>query len=204
MQMGFHFDQTLCTGCYTCIVACKDWHDVPAGPASWMRLKTIEKGKYPDLFIANMIYPCFHCSEPACVSACPAGAISKREKDGIVIVDIGACLGKDACGDCLEACPYESPQFGSEVNAKMQKCDFCIDRIEEGKKPICVDACPMYALDCGPIKELEQKYGKIREAEGFIYSEKLTPSVIFKPKKDSKSRAVQKIVMAPSDSSKSM
>ena len=44
MQMGFYFDQTLCTGCYTCIVACKDWHDVPAGPASWMRLKTVEKG----------------------------------------------------------------------------------------------------------------------------------------------------------------
>jgi anaerobic dimethyl sulfoxide reductase subunit B (iron-sulfur subunit) len=36
MQLAFYFDQTRCTGCYTCVVACKDWHDIPAGPASWM------------------------------------------------------------------------------------------------------------------------------------------------------------------------
>ncbi|MEE8174036.1 MAG: 4Fe-4S binding protein [Dehalococcoidia bacterium] len=34
--MAFYFDQTRCTGCYACSVACKDWDDVPAGPASWM------------------------------------------------------------------------------------------------------------------------------------------------------------------------
>jgi len=51
MQMGFYFDQTRCTGCFTCVVACKDWHDVPPGPASWMRVTTVEKGKYPDLFV---------------------------------------------------------------------------------------------------------------------------------------------------------
>jgi anaerobic dimethyl sulfoxide reductase subunit B (iron-sulfur subunit) len=39
MQLAFYFDQTRCTGCYTCAVACKDWHDVPAGPASWMRVE---------------------------------------------------------------------------------------------------------------------------------------------------------------------
>ena len=197
MQMGLYFDQTMCTGCYTCIVACKDWHDVPAGPASWMRLKTIEKGKYPDPFVANMVNLCFHCAEPACVSACPAGAITKREQDGVVVVDREACLGKDDCGDCLEACPYKSPQFGVEKNALMQKCDLCLDRLEESKKPICVDGCPMRALDSGPIEELRAKYGDAREAEGFVYSDKLKPSVIFKPKIDSKGRAVQKIVVAP-------
>ena len=196
MQVGFYFDQRLCTGCYACIVACKDWHDVPAGPASWMRLKTVEKGK-SDLFVANIINPCFHCSEPACVSACAAGAISKREQDGIVIVDSDACLGRDDCGDCLEACDYRSPQFGAEDNAKMQKCDLCLDRLDEGKKPICVDACPMHALDCGPIEELEKKYGKIREAEGFVHSKKLNPSIVFSPKEDAKGLAVQQIAMAP-------
>ena len=197
MQMGLYFDQTLCTGCYACIVACKDWHDVPAGPASWMRLKTVEKGKYPDLFVAHMINPCFHCSEPACISACTAGAISKREQDGIVVIDGDACLGRDDCGDCLEACLYKSPQFGAEDNAKMQKCDLCLDRLEEGKKPICVDGCPVRALDCGPIEELRAKYGDVREAEGFIYSDKLNPSIVFKPKNDIKGLAVQKIAMAP-------
>ena len=95
MQMGFYFDQTRCTGCFTCIVACKDWNDVDAGPASWRRVTTIEKGKYPDLFVAFLSVACHHCVKPSCVSACPVNAITKREQDGVVVVDREACLGKD-------------------------------------------------------------------------------------------------------------
>ena len=183
MQWGFYFDQTRCVGCYTCVVSCKDWHDVPAGPASWIRVKTLEKGKYPDLFVAFLVATCLHCFKPNCVSACPVNAIVKREQDGIVMVDMETCLGK-SCQLCLESCPYDAPQFGAEENAKMQKCDLCMERWTEGKKPICVDACPMRALDAGPIEELRAKYGDIREAEGFVYSEDLAPSIIFKPRKD--------------------
>lgn len=182
MQLAFYFDQTRCTGCYTCVVACKDWHDIPAGPASWMRVRTIERGEYPDLFLAYLCHHCYHCAEPACVPACPQGAISKREEDGIVIVDGDACLGRDKCRMCLDACPYGAPQFGDEDNARMQKCDLCLDRWAEGKKPVCVEGCPMRALDAGPIEEMEAKYGSIREAEGLEYDEKLRPSVIYKPK----------------------
>ncbi|TET57797.1 MAG: dimethyl sulfoxide reductase subunit B, partial [Dehalococcoidia bacterium] len=41
--------------------------------------------------------------------------------------------------------PLEAPQFGSEENARMQKCDLCVDRWGQGKKPVCVDGCPMWA-----------------------------------------------------------
>ncbi|MBI2830769.1 MAG: 4Fe-4S dicluster domain-containing protein [Chloroflexi bacterium] len=182
MQLAYYFDQTRCTGCYTCTVACKDWHDVPAGPASWMRVTAIEKGKYPNPFLAYLASPCFHCAEPACVPACPVNAITKRKEDGIVVVDREKCLGKDECQLCLEACSYKVPQFGAEENAKMQKCDFCLDRWAEGKQPICVAGCPMRALDAGPIEEMQAKYGQAREAEGFAYAEDLKPSVVFKPK----------------------
>lgn len=182
MQLAFHFDQTRCTGCYTCVVACKDWHDVPAGPASWMRVITIERGKYPTPFLAYMISPCYHCADPACVVACPVNAISEREQDGIVVVDGEACLGKDNCQLCLEVCPYEAPQFGAEDNAKMQKCDLCIERWQEGKKPICVEGCPTRALDAGPMGEMKAKYGEVKKATGFTYNEKLKSSVIFTPK----------------------
>jgi len=170
---------------------------VPAGPASWLRVKTVEKGKYPDLFVAFLPLTCYHCLQPACIPACPVGAISKRDEDGIVIVDRNVCLGKDNCQLCLEACPYDAPQFGCEEDTKMQKCDLCVDRWRGGKKPVCVEACPMWALDAGPIDELRAKYGDVRGAEGFVYSEGLSPSVTFKPKEDAKGLVPQKILISP-------
>ena len=188
-----YIDQNRCMGCFACIVACKDWHDVPAGPVSWIRLKTIEKGKFPNLFVAFLPTTCYHCENPECVSVCPAEAITKRDEDGIVIVDREACLGKDDCGMCLDACPYDAPQFGAEENAKMQKCNLCVDRWAEGKKPVCVSSCPMEALDAGPIDELRAKYADVRETVGFTFSESLVPSITFKQKKDTKSLVDQKI-----------
>jgi len=196
LQIGFYFDQTRCTGCFTCVVACKDWHDVPAGPTSWIRILTLEKGKYPNLFVSFLRISCYHCLEPACVSACSANAITKRKQDGVVIVDKEKCLGQK-CGLCLESCPYNAPQFRDEADAKMEKCDFCIERLAGSKKPICVDACPMRALDAGPMEELQIKYGNIREAEGFVYSNCCIPSIIFKPKKDTKNLDVKKQVYSP-------
>ncbi len=61
--------------------------------------------------------------------------------------------------------------------------DLCLERLEQGKQPICVEACPMYALDAGPLDKLKAKYGDMVEAEGFHYSERFKPSVIFKPKR---------------------
>ncbi len=197
MQMGFYFDQTRCTGCFTCIVACKDWHDVPAGPAAWRRVTTIEKGKYPDLFVAFLATSCYHCADPLCMKVCPVNAISKG-KDGVMSVDRELCQGKEQCGGlCLDACAYEAPQFGAEDNAKMQMCNFCPDRLAEGKKPICVAGCPMRALDSGPIEELRAKYGDLKDAEGFVCSASLKPSIVFKPRKDAKDRPVQRVEVVP-------
>ena len=101
MQLSFYFDQTRCMGCYTCVVACKDWNDVPPGPASWRRVLTLEGGKFPNPFAARLTTSCYHCAEPACVYACPADAISKREEDGIVVVDREKCRGRDHCGHAV-------------------------------------------------------------------------------------------------------
>ena len=182
MQMGFFFDQTRCTGCFTCSVACKDWHDIPAGPANWRRVIEIVRGEFPNVFVAYFMTGCWHCADPSCITTCPVDAISKRGEDGVVVVDQERCLGKDNCDMCLKACVYEAPQFGAEQNAKMQKCNFCIDRLAEGKDPICVTACPMRALDAGPLDQLVAKYGGTRNAEGFTYSAEISPCVVFRPK----------------------
>lgn len=46
------FDQTRCIGCFTCCVACKDWHDIPAGSAHWRRVIPLEEGEFSQLFLA--------------------------------------------------------------------------------------------------------------------------------------------------------
>ncbi len=99
------------------------------------------------------------------------------------MVEAGRCL--NCAGHlCKDVCPYSAPQFANEEKAKMQKCDMCFDRWGEGKKPICVEACPPRALDAGLLEELETKYGTIRDAVGFVYSEVVRPSIVNKPKKD--------------------
>ena len=123
MQIGFYFDQTRCTGCSACRVACKDWNDIPAGPENWMRVLYTEKGKFPKPFVSYMVAPCWHCAEPVCATACPVDAITKRAEDGIVLVDSDVCLGNKECDvKCLKACPYDAPQFGPDEGAKMRKC----------------------------------------------------------------------------------
>lgn len=179
-QMAFYFDQTRCIGCYTCVIACKDWNDTDL---DWRKVLSIEKGKFPNPFVAYLSISCLHCEKPSCITACPVNAITKRREDGIVVVNQKECLGKNVCGiPCKEACPYRIPEASEESNMKMQKCNFCLDRLTEGKQPICVAACLTKALDYGPIEDLKKKYGQIQEAEGFTYDKNVKPSIVFKPK----------------------
>ncbi len=183
MQVGFYFDQTRCTGCSACRVACKDWNDIPAGPENWMRVHYTEKGEFPHPFVSYMIAPCWHCLEPVCADACPVDALSKRPEDGIVVVNSETCLGKAECDvKCLKACPYDAPQFGPEDDAKMRKCNFCIDRYLEGKLPDCIEACPVRALEAGTLSKMEAKHGNNKEAVNFKYSKRTKPAVVIKAK----------------------
>ena len=180
MQIGFYFDQSRCVGCHACAVACKEWHGISAGYASFRRVHTIEVGKFPNVFVSHLSLSCMHCIQPKCVPACPNNAVIKRGTDGIVVVDHASCMSK--CGLCLDACPYQSPQFGDSTVEVMQKCDLCLDRIIEKMKPICVEACPLRALDVGPMEELERMYGTARTAIGFSDSKNTEPCIVFNPR----------------------
>ena len=98
MQRGIYFDQDRCTGCFACSVACKDLHDTPAGPANWMQIHYREAGNFPDLFVSHQAAPCYHCDNPVCAFVCPNDAITKREDDGVVVVDREKCRGPEPCG----------------------------------------------------------------------------------------------------------
>lgn len=182
-QIAFYFDQTRCTGCSACRVACKDWHDIPPGPENWMRIHYFEQGIFPHVHVSYLAAPCWHCEAPVCIPACPVQAIHKRKEDGIVLVNRQTCIGNEQCDEkCRKACPYKAPQFGSSPGAKMGKCDYCLDRFEKGKTPNCVEACPVRALDAGSLSELKRKYGDVTTAEGFKYARHVKPAVVFRPK----------------------
>jgi len=168
-QYGFYYDAERCIQCRTCELACKSTNDTEPG-IRWRRVIEAWNGKYPDVKRIFFSLACMHCEEPACAAACTAGAITKRAKDGIVVVDKEKCNG---CQDCFAACPFGVPQFGAD--GKMQKCDYCLSA---GRKPACVESCPADAIYAGTIKELmkiaaEKKAVAARKMEGIT-----RPSVI--------------------------
>ena len=187
MQLGFFFDQTRCSGCLTCVIACRQWHSIDHDITKWRRVETIEEGSFPNLRVSFLSLSCLHCQNCPCISSCPTLAITKREQDGVVLVDPNKCVGGLSCGQCREVCPYGMPQFNPEQESKMEKCNFCSDRLAQGKRPICVEACPMGALDSGPLDELLKRHEDNREAGGFSFSRETNPSIVFKGKNGARS-----------------
>jgi anaerobic dimethyl sulfoxide reductase subunit B len=161
-QYGFMIDTERCVDCRACVTACKSSNNVELG-ITWRRVSRTWKGNYPNVTFTSASMACNHCAEPACVKVCPAGAISKRGEDGIVVVDKTKCI---KCRSCGKACPYHAPQYGKD--GFMQKCDLCLDRISAEKRPACVTTCPAGALMFGTMDELPKLAGKktVRQLEG--------------------------------------
>lgn len=159
---GFYFDQSACTGCKACQIACGDKHDLPIG-VNWRRVVEYSGGSWqiegntvtPNIFTYYTSISCNHCANPVCMQVCPTTAMSLRD-DGTVYVDESKCVG---CRYCEWACPYSAPQFNA-ATGHMTKCDLCYDYRSTGQDPACVSACPSRALDFGPIDELRETYGE--------------------------------------------
>ncbi|MGJ7920674.1 4Fe-4S dicluster domain-containing protein [Neobacillus sp. LXY-4] len=178
-------DVTKCDGCRACMVACKNWNDLPAEPEpfqgsnqshakvtahTWNVLEFIEhensKGNLDYLFRHSA---CFHCHEAACEKVCPEDAISYTEF-GSVVVDQDKCVG---CGYCVQNCPFDvislatyKDKAGKEYR-KASKCTLCTDRIEEGLQPACVTTCHPGAMEFGEEAEMLRKAEKrLAEVKG--------------------------------------
>ena len=177
-QYGFLFDQSRCTGCQTCAVACKNWNGLPPGPLKYLRIYDYEKGSFPNLRVHSQWIPCYHCEEPVCVISCPSGAMYKEESYGAVLIDSEKC---DGCRICYEVCPYGAPVFESnEVGVCAQKCNMCIQRLKQGLQPVCVLSCPTRALDFGLLNVLIERYGDTRDIEDMPSSRTTNPAIVFK------------------------
>jgi nitrate reductase beta subunit len=94
-------------------------------------------GQFEKTFMMYLPRLCEHCLNPACVAACPSGAVYKREEDGIVLIDQDKCRGWRMC---VSACPYKKIYY-NYVSGKSEKCIFCYPRIEAGQPTVCSETC---------------------------------------------------------------
>ncbi len=121
-----------------------NWEDDLAGGLDNLRrdpnLESLQeevRAEYEQVFMMYLPRICEHCLNPACVAACPSGAMYKREEDGIVLVDQDACRGWRMC---VSNCPYKKVYFNWSTG-KAEKCTLCYPRIEAGLPTVCSETC---------------------------------------------------------------
>ena len=164
-QFGFYFNAKRCTGCKTCMLACKDYRNLDASVSfrqvyefvggSWSK---DERGCWAqDCFAFYVSSACNHCASPACMEVCPTGAMGKNEL-GLVSVDEHRCIG---CGYCALSCPYHAPKVDRTVGHS-----------------VCVEACPLRALEFGPISDLRARHGRVADMPPLPDSSKTAPNLV--------------------------
>jgi len=147
-------DTRLCVACKACVLACKAENRVPDGFCRDWLVEEV-RGIFPELSAENRSERCNHCSEPPCVDACPTGA-SHVNAGGAVLVNRGKCTG---CKACIAACPYDSRYVHPE--GYVDKCTFCLHRVERGEAPACVGVCPTYSLHFGDLDDPESEVSRL-------------------------------------------
>lgn len=155
-----------CIDCGACNVGCKEEWDLPDNDDR-IAVVTHNEGQGGGRFSAgetSVAMSCYHCAEAPCMDVCPTGALH-RDDNGLVQVDKDDCIG---CSYCSWACPFGAPQFPEETASAgnagtMDKCTGCVERVEEGENPVCVDQCPTDALAYGTPGEIA---GEFRESRG--------------------------------------
>jgi molybdopterin-containing oxidoreductase family iron-sulfur binding subunit len=191
-------------GAERCIAACNAAHNIPQIPdpgreVHWIWDEPFEKvfpseaSEYARGIYAGKLTPvmCNHCENPACVHVCPTGATWKREQDGIVMMDWHRCIG---CKYCVVACPYGArsfnffepapyvkqlnPEFPTRSKGVVEKCNFCAERLAEGKQPACVEASPDKALVFG---NLADPNSEVRQLLGSRFSIRRKPELGTQP-----------------------
>lgn len=177
-QLSFLVDTNLCLGCRSCQAACSANRGLDFG-VFWrkiIKVNFLANGSIVNYFISSA---CYQCASPECIRLCPRKAFRKR-RDGIVILNTNRC---DGCGTCIRACPFEAP-VRSPLTGKVSKCDFCYSIVDKGKKPYCIDACPVGAIQLREFSIDDNiDIGVVTTLPGFPKIQLTRPSVRFRPLK---------------------
>ena len=201
-RWGMAIDLDSCNGCNACVAACYAENNIAVMGAdamrqgrtmSWMR---IERFIEPDVSpVDNRFLPmlCQHCDHAPCETVCPVFATYHTD-EGLNAQVYNRCVGTRYCAN---NCPYKVRRFNwsdqqfpeplnlqlnPDVTARMagvmEKCTFCVQRIQDGKgtakdehrevqdgdvTPACAQTCPAQAIVFGDRNDPESRVSQLSE-----------------------------------------
>ena len=225
-KYDYHWTMTVdldrCTGCEACVVACQAENNLPivgekrmrqGREMKWIRIERYwDDSAYPNARLSFIPMLCQHCDEAPCEIACPVFA-TYHNQDGLNAQVYNRCIGTRTCA---VYCPYEvrffnwftytwdaplEKQLNPDVTVRekgvMEKCTFCVQRINRAKdlarddgrrvadgevQPACAQACPTDAIVFGDRNDPDSAVSrKLAEPRAYEVLKKLNthPSVIY-------------------------
>ena len=138
MKNTLVIDLDRCSGCDSCVAACKMENQMNLGVVRNHVSAIGPAGTFPDIEMYWLPMQCQQCENPGCIEVCPTGASYRDEETGIVLVNAEDCIG---CESCLTGCPYGVRQLNPKTNT-IEKCTLCFQRKnDENWVPACVHNC---------------------------------------------------------------
>ena len=199
---GMAIDSDRCTGCQACVVACQSENNIPINEEDhfnqrraiqWIRIERYWEGEFPNVKARFIPILCQHCADAPCEPVCPVFA-TYHNPEGLNAQVYARCVGTRYCSN---NCPYKvrrfnwhtftvpeplqlqlNPDVTTRTAGVMEKCTFCVQRIQEGKNrarredrevgdgdvtPACAQTCPADAIIFGDLNDPESRVAQLAE-----------------------------------------